>query len=266
MIVFIIPLKSKSTSACWERVSQLFERCLKSVCSQTISDFRVIVVCHERPNINFEHPSVQYLEVDFEPPTLNPKSTDVLPLNQDRNRKVFTGLLQAQEIKPSHIMIVEADDCINKNIAEFVKNNASSDGWLINRGYEHVYGSRYVYLRKKNFYRKCGTCHIIKYETMYDLCQELNFDADGMIFHHQQLTKFLRNQGILLKELPFEGAIYVINHGNNNFARPERYFKVHQYNFRKIFLFYMRKLFKRLNAKFLSYEIRNKFNFYELEL
>ena len=67
MLVFIIPLKSRQVAKSWNLVSQQLERTVKSACNQTDSDFKVIVVCNEKPDISFHHPHLEYLEVDFPP-------------------------------------------------------------------------------------------------------------------------------------------------------------------------------------------------------
>lgn len=70
MLVFVIPIKSPKVATSWSGVCQLFERTLRSVCNQTSSDFRVVVVCNEIPQIEFNHSSVEYLKVDFPVPKL----------------------------------------------------------------------------------------------------------------------------------------------------------------------------------------------------
>ena len=32
-------------------------------------------------------------------------------------------------------MVVDADDCINQNIAKFIEENLDCDGWYIKKGY-----------------------------------------------------------------------------------------------------------------------------------
>src|SRR4051794_19196923 len=99
MLAFIVPLKSRRVAKSWEYVSLLFERCLRSVCAQTEPDFKVVVVCHERPEIDFQPPAVSYLAVDFAVP-----GRDHLSRDGDKYRKIIAGLLAAREFSPSHVM------------------------------------------------------------------------------------------------------------------------------------------------------------------
>ncbi|MEP0751500.1 hypothetical protein NDA03_04640 [Trichocoleus sp. Lan] len=36
--------------------------------NQTSPDFRAIIVCHKKQNIEFNHPHITYIEVDLPPP------------------------------------------------------------------------------------------------------------------------------------------------------------------------------------------------------
>jgi hypothetical protein len=144
MLVFIIPLKSKKVSDSWETACKLFERTLKSVCNQTSDDFRVIVVCHEKPEIDFKHPNVEYVKVDFDL-----SKADKWEWKQvDKGRKLLKGVVYAGKFSPSHIMFVDADDCVSKHLAKFVNGNKECNGWFVNKGYKYKEGNNLIYLKR----------------------------------------------------------------------------------------------------------------------
>jgi hypothetical protein len=90
VLVFVIPLKSARVSNSWERVTQLFERCVKSVCNQTSPNFHVIVVCHEKPKIEFTHSHLTYITVDFSPANeTNPVAKGAEMLKADTKLYIF---------------------------------------------------------------------------------------------------------------------------------------------------------------------------------
>ena len=60
----------------------------------------------------------------------------------------MTGLAYAQNYQPSHIMIVDADDCVNKRLAEFVEKNPNKNGWFINKGYLYTEGNKFLFKRE----------------------------------------------------------------------------------------------------------------------
>ncbi|GJD21734.1 hypothetical protein RIVM261_066900 [Rivularia sp. IAM M-261] len=208
MLVFIIPVKSPEISTSWIEVCRLFERCLRSVCNQTSSNFKVLVVCNEKPKIAFYHPKVKYLEVDFPVP-----SADYFAKMDDRSNKVVAGLLAASEFKPSHVMIVDADDCISNQIAAFVNQNPQSNGWFVDKGYEYIDGSKKIYFRRKGFYKMCGTCNIINYK-LFTLPKKLKkyysiTEYDAFLTGHSLSKQILAERGTPIQALPFSGTIYI---------------------------------------------------------
>ena len=209
MLVFVIPLMSPKVANSWEYACRLFERCIKSVCNQTSANFRVVVVCNQRPQIEFSHPHITYLEVDLPLPELNIKGKTL-----DRGYKVLRGLLWARDLEPSHVMAVDADDCVSKRLCEFVEQNSQGDGWFIHQGYVYKDGSSWVVFRGKNFYNICGTCNIVKFD-LYDLRTRATDFILNYHGGHKYILKLLKQQGKYIEPLPFAGATYVVENGEN---------------------------------------------------
>lgn len=246
MLVFVIPLKSPQVSNNWQRVSQLFERCVKSACHQTSENFRVVAVCHEKPIMEFEHPHFSCLEVDF--PLPKEKNRIARGLT-DKGRKIVAGLTYARQFNPTHAMSVDADDCVSKYLAEFVGKYPQENGWFLHRGYKYQEGSQFIYLKRRNFYRMAGTANIIRYDLL-DLPEvpEYNRGYGYYKFHvdHQKVKDFMWQKGAPIKPLPFAASVYTLgaenmsgNLGNLSFSIFDR---------------------QRLTPK-----IREEFNLYHLE-
>lgn len=215
MLVFIIPLKSKKVSKSWEYTSKLFERCIKSICNQTSQDFQAIVICHEKPDIQFSHPRILYVQVDFAPPRLSDGDG---PMLIDRTQKVMKGLYLSRQFKPSHVMVADADDCVSQKLAEFVSKNTQCNGWYVDKGYRYTDGSKRI-LPTKQLHRLCGTSIILKYD-LYELPMNLEDSGDESIgqyhINHNEAVRIMAQQGTPLEPLPFEAAIYIspINRDN----------------------------------------------------
>lgn len=217
MLVFIIPVKNKKISRSWDLLSKLFERCLKSICNQTDTDFRVVVVCNEKPDTEFEHPHIHYVFVDFPPPISdkdNPEQTtgyaygqspEINKQNADKARRIAKGLEYAERFNPSYFMVVDADDCVNRHLAEFVHKHPDVDGWLLKKGYVYQEGSRILLVNCKTFNQVCGTCLIMKYSWRDALFPRPDF------YNHL----FQELPGANVKQLPFVGALYSIGNGEN---------------------------------------------------
>lgn len=205
MLVFVVPLKSRQVARSWEYVTALFERCLKSICNQTSPDFKVIVVCHEKPEIEFSHPAVAYVGVDFPVPDSN----DHPALNLDKYRKRAAGYLHAGRFKPSHVMQVDADDCVSNRLAEFVSRNPRSQGWFFESGYFYRDGARRIYLKPEGFHYWCGSSFILGYDQL-KLPESADFDDSALlVLAPSGIKRRAEESGSPLAPLPFPGAIYV---------------------------------------------------------
>lgn len=266
MILFIIPLKSKTVSSDWSKVSYLLENTLRSVCNQTSQNFRVAVICHEKPIVQFEHENISYIQVNFPPPETNNNSKT---LNEsiykagrlDQSRKYWVGLEYAKEISPSHIMFVDADDYINKHIASFVEQNINVLGWHVCKGYEYKFGDKKIYLRNKKFYLRSGTSHILQFQLLLDLFIDFEL-VDHNYLRHQKLFNLLKKQGVFIECLPFIGAIYVTENSENARSQLKYYFQRSK-NVKGRFLLLFRRFIKSLLSESITFDIRENFGFWE---
>ncbi|WP_334816481.1 glycosyltransferase family A protein [Nostoc sp.] len=247
MLVFVIPLKSAKVSNSWERVTQLFERCIKSVCNQTSPNFHVIVVCHEKPKIEFTHPQITYITVDFSFPN---EPTPEAKGDADKGRKILKGLIYARQFSPTHTMTVDADDCVSEKLAKFVQQHPDSNGWFINKGYKYQEGSDYIYIKRSNFYKMCGTCNILRYD-LNDLPETAEYNRGYGYYRyyidHAKVRDILKSKGKSIKSLPFPGAIYILATGENLFKNSTRL------------------RFSIFNRKLLNQSFRDEFGLYKLQ-
>jgi hypothetical protein len=205
MLVFVVPLKSRRVAKSWDYVTRLFERCLRSICSQTSPDFKVIVVCHKKPAIESDHPAVTYPTVDFPVPDANHH----LSQNLDKYRKRAAGYLHAGRFKPSHVMQVDADDCISNRLADFVSQNPRGRGWFFDSGYFYRDGTRRIYLKPEGFHYWCGSSFILGYD-MLNLPKSADFDDSAFpLLAPSYIKRRAEESGAPLAPLPFPGAVYV---------------------------------------------------------
>ena len=263
MLVFIIPLKSAKVSNSWNRVSRLFERTLRSVCNQTCLEFRAIVVCHELPDIQFDNPNITYLPVDFTPPTWE-SSDDYDSRRIDKQKKIFVGLTYASQYNPTHVMFVDADDCVSKHLAELVSQNPQSNGWNFGQGYEYTDGKKKIFLLEKYFSSRCGTSNIVKYDLVKP---HPDFTIDDVypdwLFHGKRIIKQLRDLGYSLEALPFPGAVYIIDNGSNIYAHKQMRIQRAQSIYKKIRV-YLVDIGKRILLPPLTDSIRKEFGLYDI--
>jgi hypothetical protein len=217
MLAFIIPVKSKEITNSWELLSRLLERTLKSICNQTSPSFHVVVVCSQKPDVSYIHPNIHYLTVDFPAPKPiqedrgekigyeHISSLDIANKNADKSRKLLAGISYAAQFKPSHIMAVDADDCVSCHLADFVAKHPTQDGWVMRTGYMYREGSRFLYVNIKRFNHVSGTSVIIKY------------DLHPLLFENPDFyyCSFDVLPAANVVPLPFLGALYSMLNGEN---------------------------------------------------
>ena len=87
----------------------MLERTLNSIYNQTNKDFKVVIVCHEKPILELSYPNLICYQVDFPPPE---QIYDRMVL--DRDVKELIGRKIAKELKPDYIMAIDSDDCISR--------------------------------------------------------------------------------------------------------------------------------------------------------
>ena len=205
MLVFVVPLKSARSAGSWERVTALLRRTLRSACAQTSPAFRVVVTCHEVPPIDVADARIEFVPVDFPPPDGSRPER-----RRDRARKQLHGLRRALVHSPSHVMMLDADDCVSNRLAAHVARHPSAHGWYIRSGYFHRDGMATVHAERWRFHRWCGSSHIVRPE-LYDAPP----GSDDWQFFHTRLAATLRARGTPSRPLPFPGAVYNVSNGEN---------------------------------------------------
>jgi hypothetical protein len=264
MLAFIVPLRSACVSTSWERVCALLERTLRSICNQTSSDFKVIVVCHEQPNIRFSSSFITYIHVDFSPPHLiGNQMADLSAKDQDKNKKILIGLTHAHESNCSYVMVVDSDDCISKKIAGFVSKNTNKNGWFIESGYEYQEGSNFVKIRKKNLHEKTGTSNIIKIACLKPEMEKALEDIKDDFLFHNTIVSLMKKRNTPLAPLPFPGTVYVTDTGENSWAQGGLFWE-RDITPQSLYRFFGGKIYKFFITQPLTDIIKNEFCVYKL--
>ncbi|WP_299129285.1 glycosyltransferase family A protein [uncultured Winogradskyella sp.] len=260
MISFIVPVKSEQVTSDWLKFSQYVEATLISICNQTDQNFKVIVVCNEKPQINFEHPNIHYVEVDFEPPVRRDSESDK-SLNRrrelDKGGKLKIGVNYATEnFDTDYIMTVDSDDFISNKIAGFVNESGTElPGWYTKNGYIHLDGKPFL-LATYKFSYLCGSSVIVKPELF-----NYFFNVDPMLYFDHRLT--VLNNNIELTQLPFYGGVYSMANGENHFMSIANIRKFNTHNgwmtsegIKRIY-----NKFKNYSFRFITKKIRKEYSF-----
>lgn len=211
MLVFIVPLLSPQASSNWARASAICERTLRSICAQTSQNFRVYLVCNEAPKLGFSHPALEIVEDEFAIPERNTAACMF-----DKHEKIKRGLLAARGHSPCYVMVADADDCVHSGLAAWCDRYPDEAGWYFPKGYMYTAGRRWIN-RLPRFDLICGTSAIVK-------CHDADFprsmsDPKENFFlvnvGHFEFRYPEKIGGRRLLPLPFSGAVYVADTGDN---------------------------------------------------
>lgn len=227
MLTFLIPLMSKGAANNWNTVSMLFNRTLWSCYNQTDPDFRIIVACHEIPELTHRFDNrVEFIQVQ--------EKDAPIPTNQeekmvDKGYKTHTLAIRFRELGAGYGMLVDADDLVSCRLAEFIKKNPDPNGYYVKTGYVYFVGDDYMKVLPKF---SSGSACLINYRLddlpdSYPEVMTANIDSNPWLIRkrHGGVVPACDVAGRPLKPLPFKGAVYVLGTGDNHsmFGKTTKY-------------------------------------------
>jgi hypothetical protein len=233
MLVFLTSIRHPHNSNDFAKVEALFESSLRSVCSQTHGQFRVVVVCNSRPRIDFQDPRVVYHLVDFPPPSTERCATNSLDtLHRDKGTKLLSGMLHARRFSPEYFFIFDADDLVSRRLAEFARHRPGRPGWYVDAGFALDYATGRIQ-RKNGLVRYCGTSlmpnarELLRLARLDASLDERSTQAemmahtapkfiDHVIGDHTCLVPLFARHNLRMRPLPFRGSVWVQQTGENN--------------------------------------------------
>lgn len=119
-------------------------------------------------------------------------------------------------------MLVDSDDLVSNQIAQYVNEHPNENGFLSSYGYAYNDGFEYV-KKLAALHRICGSCSIVNYsvEDLPDKMPENLWDnslKDTWIIRmsHRVIPDYLKEHGRTLAHMPFPTTIYVRNTGDNH--------------------------------------------------
>jgi hypothetical protein len=259
MFHFIIPLKSPLKSKDWNTVSNLFQRCVRSISAQTNKNFRIIVVGNEIPKVITVSPiEILPLQVQLKEPDDNIDCMDM-----DKAKKILCGVELAETLGASYCMPVDADDLISNRIVDYVASanlNEQAPGWLLSKGYVYPEGGNILYYRRKKFMEICGTSAIFhvreKENFFYEVPWRTNPEKNYLRYNKDKPKGNYPN-------LPFAGAVYSIFNGENFFLNKNCVNELKSGN--KKIAFYARKISKYFPI-FLNHKLKKEFSLKDLSV
>jgi hypothetical protein len=227
MLVFITSVRHPHNATDYDRVERLLQRTLASVCAQIDRDFRVVVVANQ-PLSFATAKEVETIVVDFPAPSDHQgPQTGREAILHDRGTKLAVGVLAARQHSAAHIMRFDADDFVSRHVAGFANRHPDNAGWYINKG--HAYYERQGLTHHiEDFHEKCGTSFVIR-QDLYGpanlpvtVTQDALYGGFGdfvvreLLGSHRAAQGHFTALGTPLEPLPFRGAVYTLETGENH--------------------------------------------------
>ncbi len=261
MLTFVIPVKSKSVATNWAQFCQMFERTLRSVCNQTDSNFKVVIICHEIPKIEFKHKSLHFIHPIFSPPAKEKISRKEYLISQriDKGDKIKLGVGYAdKKFNTDYVMLVDSDDFISNRVAAFINNRENDlSGWYLEKGYIDFNWRNFLVMTKK-FNYLCGSSIIVKPELIGHF-----FDKGKInLYFNHQLT--ILNSSIKLNRFPFSAGIYNVGNGENIWMSFQKVKKLNNHG-NWISFQSLKRIYDKLRncrLRIITPKLRKEFNFY----
>ena len=229
MLAFVTSLPHPANCASYRSRSELLAVTLRSILRQRDEDIHVVVVANAPPEC--ELPLDTRLEVALVPfpPSSSPVGKpSLVGIEIDKGAKLGVGTSHAVRRDARHVMWVDSDDFIHRDIAGFVASEPDAYGWYFDAGYFHIRGERKVTTVTREFHQRNGTSHVIRTDligvppdldptlTRDDVLDTIGRDmATQIMGRHRPVVEYFRTRATPLAPFPFPAAIWELGTGEN---------------------------------------------------
>lgn len=226
MVCFIITLMNKNVALCWEKVEQNFNNTLHSIFNQTSDDFRVYVGYTDMPKL-YEKYDNRLIMI----PCGTHTPIERIEKLRDRGWKLSACAnaiykdLDSIAFPDGGIFVfpVDADDLVNKNIAEYANKHSDANGFKSRIAYRHRKGKKYLDITPY-FGGSMNVMKLYKKDLVAQMPDvSLCFDFETACILHKSPVRWTDHEveqqfadlGRPLSYFPFRSTIYVVGTGDN---------------------------------------------------
>jgi hypothetical protein len=239
-ITFILSVVPYYICKDYEKIWELLENTLVSVCGQTYENFDVIVVSNKTLNKfedNKKIKNVKFIEVNWESlETFHFPGIQRQRTNFDKGTKYTIAISEALKYSDEenhYVMFVDADDFVHHGVADYINHNKDTDVFRVVKGFKLKQNGMIRKTRTKGdgwkFSFHCGTSNVVKLNL---LNQNPNFKKitkftkqediplimndsrylEEIIGDHVQTFGYFSRRSSKSNEVPFRAVIYNCSH------------------------------------------------------
>lgn len=226
-VTFVIPVRHHLSvpDGEWPSFASRPGQTVASVSAQRSGNWTCVVVANSDTPLPIFPATVQVVRIEERYVPL-PDKHDVgqsawdAAARADKGRRVALGLVR---VRPhGHVMVVDFDDLVSREIAGFVAKNPGVPGWFVDSGYVYD-GGRLLYKVKSGFNGICGTSLIVRSSLLSIPATEQDIDeawASRWLGSHVRLRDDLAASGAPLVPLPLPGAVYRVGYRGQSSGHP----------------------------------------------
>ncbi|WP_457807657.1 hypothetical protein [Kushneria sp. EE4] len=215
--VFGIPVRPRVTTKNWDTVCSNLQRTLYNLARQTLSDFRVLVACHEIPDIETYGLDIEFLIADYEPST---NEDGKYIGDKGKKKRLINAALSASVQNDCYYMPLDADDLVHPELVENTLTDDNRRGYLIDSGFMYDLSQDSVALCEPQsfpFWTRCGSCAVF-YLTVDDLPISRGDNEAYLVTlkSHADFPELARLRGRELEPFTQHMAVYLTGHSENS--------------------------------------------------
>ncbi len=213
-VCFAIPLISAARSRDWNMVQALLRRTIHSLVSQSCGDWHAIICSQDRPDAVDLDPRISFLPYDGN--LREGQLSDKPP----KFKKIIRSLI-ANRKRDGYVFTLDSDDIVHPGLVAHILKRANPGGYIITRGYQLNLSNMQIAYRGFNksrfsgtrpFHLVCGSCAAFRLDVRED---NRYWEVLRTLGRHKDHVHTMAAFGLYMTRIPFPGAIYCVNHGEN---------------------------------------------------
>lgn len=218
---FGIPLRAKACSQNWKLVCKNLEQTLLSLSRQSCLNFKVLIACHERPDVDSFGLDVEFVISDMPHPDVDAVNQKGEPVSDKPTKKRLLGMALSQQAHQSfYYMHLDADDLVHPDLVAITLADDNKQGYLIEKGIMFDCSNGKIGLCDPDhspFWQQCGSCAVVYFE-LEDL--PIKLKDNNCYFtkfqRHREYPNIAAQHDRPLTPYSDYMGVYIVNHGENN--------------------------------------------------